>query len=144
MQPEQAIADAAHFVSHIRSTIPGAEDSEFILVGGHYSASLAVWFRQAYPHLTLGVWASSAPLLSVVDFDQFKVATGAAFRNVGGDSCYDALELGFDRMQEMIDDEDFEELSEAFFLCDTLEPEDLPHFFSIIAEVYALMPQFAE
>ncbi|XP_037043767.1 putative serine protease K12H4.7 isoform X3 [Bradysia coprophila] len=144
LQPEQALADTAHFISHIRATVPGAANSEFILVGGHYSASLAVWFRQAYPHLSLGVWASSAPLESVVDFDQFKVATGAAFRNVGGDSCYDALELGFERMQDLVDDGDFEELSEAFFLCDTLEPEDLPHFFSIIAELYATMPQFAD
>lgn len=91
-----------------------------------------------------GVWASSAPLPSVVDFDQFKVATGAAFRTVGGDSCYNAIELGFDRIQDMVDDGQWEELTDAFFLCDPLEPEDLPHFFSLLAEMYALMPQFAK
>lgn len=90
------------------------------------------------------MWASSAPLTSIVDFDQFKVAAGAAFRNVGGDSCYDALELGFNRTQAMVEANQWEELSEAFFLCDPLEPADLPHFFSLLAEVYALMPQFAE
>ncbi|XP_037043766.1 putative serine protease K12H4.7 isoform X2 [Bradysia coprophila] len=144
LTPQQALADTAHFVSHIQATIPGASRSPFILVGGHYSASLAVWFRQAYPHLALGVWASSAPLPSVVDFDQFKVATGAAFRNVGGDSCYDAMDLGFDRVQEMVDADQWDELTEAFYLCDPLEPEDLPHLFSIVAEIYAIQPQFSD
>ncbi len=51
---EQALADTAHFINHIQTTVPGAVNSQFILVGGHYSASLAVWFRQSYPHLALG------------------------------------------------------------------------------------------
>lgn len=90
----------------------------------------------------LGVWASSAPLPSIIDFDQFKVATGLAYRTVGGDECYDALELGFNRMHEMAFAGQFTELTEAFYLCDPLEPEDLPHFFSLMAELYAINPQF--
>lgn len=58
LTPEQALADAAHFVHFIRSSVAGATDSPIILVGGHYSASLAVWFRQRYPHLSAG---KSAP-----------------------------------------------------------------------------------
>lgn len=54
LTPEQALADAAHFINHIRNILPGGEDSEVILVGGHYSASLAIWFRQRYPHLSSG------------------------------------------------------------------------------------------
>lgn len=54
LNPEQALADAAHFVHHIRTTVEGAANSDIILVGGHYSASLAVWFRQRYPHLSTG------------------------------------------------------------------------------------------
>ncbi|KAJ6641062.1 putative serine protease K12H4.7, partial [Pseudolycoriella hygida] len=143
LSPEQALADTAHFINHIQATIPGASSSPFILVGGHYSASLAVWFRQAYPHLALGVWASSAPLVSIVDFDQFKVAVGAAFRNVGGDSCYDAIELGFSRMEAAVEAGEWERLTEAFYLCDPLELEDVSHFFAVMAEIYATMPQFA-
>ncbi|XP_037043957.1 putative serine protease K12H4.7 [Bradysia coprophila] len=142
LTPEQAIADAAHFVNFIRTSLDGAANSPIILVGGHYSASLAVWFRQRYPHLSAGVWASSAPLPSVVDFDGFKEATGAAYRAVGGDECYDALELGFDRMRALFDAEDFEELTETFYLCDPLEEEDGPHFFSLMAEFYSILPQF--
>lgn len=79
-----------------------------------------------------------------MDFDQFKVATGAAFRNVGGDSCYNAIDLGFDRVQDMVDANRWDELTEAFFLCDPLEDEDVAFFFSIMAEVYASMPMFAK
>jgi hypothetical protein len=55
LTPEQALADAAHFINHIRTTEDGGMNSEIILVGGHYSASLAVWLRQRYPHLSAGV-----------------------------------------------------------------------------------------
>lgn len=51
---EQALADTAHFINHIQNTVEGAANSQIILVGAHYSASLAVWFRQQYPHLVRG------------------------------------------------------------------------------------------
>jgi len=142
LTPEQALADTAHFVNHIRRTVAGAVNSNIILNGGHYSASLAIWFRQRYPHLTTGVWASSAPLPSIVDFAEFKVGVGRAYRNVGGDSCYNSLQQGFDTIQEMIDDGAFDQVTELFYLCDPLEPVDVPVFFSIMAEIYAIHPQF--
>lgn len=92
--------------------------------------------------LLKGVWASSPPLPSVVDFDQFKVATGAAYRTVGGDTCYNALESGFSTMHDLFDAGEFDLLTETFFLCDPLEPEDAAHFFSLMAEIYAILPQF--
>lgn len=48
---EQALADVAHFVTHVTSeeVSPGGSESAVIVTGGHYSASLAIWFRQKYP-----------------------------------------------------------------------------------------------
>ncbi|KAG4066772.1 hypothetical protein HA402_012839 [Bradysia odoriphaga] len=140
---EQALADTAHFINHIRRTVQGAADSQFILVGGHYSASLAVWFRQQYPHLALGVWASSAPLHSVVDFVQHKIAVGAAYRRVGGDACYYALEVGFNATQDMIDAGQWTEVSQYFNLCRDLDPVNVPHFFSTLAAIYGRLPSTA-
>lgn len=54
LSPEQVLADTAHFINHIQTTVQGAANSQFILVGIHYSASLCVWMRQSYPHLVLG------------------------------------------------------------------------------------------
>lgn len=53
---EQALADVSHFVTHIKSNsvTPGARDSPVVVIGAHYSGSLAVWFRQKYPHLAQG------------------------------------------------------------------------------------------
>ena len=65
---DQALADLAHFIIHIKETYPGTENSGVIMVGGSYSATMVTWFRQKYPHLVNGVWSSSAPLLAKVDF----------------------------------------------------------------------------
>lgn len=46
---DQALADTAHFITNITAETPGAEESPVIVIGGHYSGSLAVWFRQKYP-----------------------------------------------------------------------------------------------
>lgn len=47
---DQALADTAHFIEFIKSgEFPGAEDAPVTVIGGHYSASMAAWFRQAYP-----------------------------------------------------------------------------------------------
>ena len=64
----QALADLAHFITEIKRTYPGTENSGVIMVGGSYSATMVTWFRQKYPHLVTGVWSSSAPLLAQVDF----------------------------------------------------------------------------
>lgn len=95
-------------------------------------------------HFTdVGVWASSAPLTSVVDFDQYKVAIGAAFRRLGGDSCYNALEAGFNATQDMISAGQWTEVSQYFNLCWDLRPEDVPHFFGVMGEIYGLLPTTA-
>lgn len=65
---DQALADLAHFVEEMRRAIPGAENSKVIMAGGSYSATMVAWFRQKYPHLVDGGWASSAPLLAKLDF----------------------------------------------------------------------------
>lgn len=46
---DQALADTAHFVDFVKGEFPGADDAPVIVIGGHYSASLAMWFRQSYP-----------------------------------------------------------------------------------------------
>lgn len=45
-------------------------------------------------------------------------------------------------MHDLFDAGEFDLLTETFYLCDPLEPEDAPHFFSLLAEIYAILPQF--
>lgn len=79
----------------------------------------------------------------MVDFDQYQVAVGRAFRNVGGDSCYNALEHGFTSMADLALGGEFAELNEAFRLCYDLSEEDIPFFIGIMAEFYGLLPTIA-
>lgn len=141
---DQALADVAHFIQHLKETVEGAEDSPVIIIGGHYSGSLAVWFRQKYPHLALAAWASSAPVLSVIDHFQYKELAGATYRYIGGPECYDALEDGFEQMEEMVANQQFEQLAEMFNLCEVVrDRNDISTFFAAIAELYAIITQFA-
>lgn len=64
----QALADLAHFIEQMRATIPGATNAKVILAGGSYSATMVTWFKELYPKLATGAWASSAPLFAKVNF----------------------------------------------------------------------------
>lgn len=142
---EQALADVAHFITHIKSNsvTPGARDSPVIVIGGHYSGSLAVWFRQKYPHLAHGTWASSSPLLSIVDHFQYKELSGAVYRHIGGAECYNVLERGFAQMERMLDDDLHEEIEEIFHLCGDIETvQDRQIFFATMSAFYSLLAQF--
>ncbi|KAL8603183.1 hypothetical protein ACOMHN_032629 [Nucella lapillus] len=59
---EQAMADFAYLIQHLRDTIPGATLSQLITIGGSYGGMLAAWMRLKYPNLVLGALSSSAPV----------------------------------------------------------------------------------
>ncbi|CAO2819568.1 unnamed protein product [Amaranthus hypochondriacus] len=59
---EQALADFADIIQHIKHNL-SATNSPVIVIGGSYAGMLAVWYRLRYPLLSVGVLASSAPLL---------------------------------------------------------------------------------
>lgn len=145
MTVDQALADTAHFVDFIKSDdgFPGAAGAPVIVIGGHYSASLAAWFRQAYPHLAVGAWASSAPTLAIADHFQYKELSGAVYRHVGGTQCYDIIERGFAQMERMVALGNNQQLAEMFFLCNEIEDElDIQMFFSTLSEFFSLLAQF--
>lgn len=41
---------------------------QVVVVGGSYSATMATWAREKYPHLIDIAYASSAPLRAIKDF----------------------------------------------------------------------------
>lgn len=142
---EQALADTAHFIEYIKSSAvtPGAQNSPVIVIGGQYSGSLAAWTRQSYPHLVAGAWASSAPVFAVYDQFQYKELSGAVYRHVGGNVCYEHIERGFAQVEQMVANGQNAQVSELFHLCNVFDDElDVQFFFSAISEAFSLLAQF--
>lgn len=139
---EQALEDVAHFIDYIKVTTPELKDSKVLVSGGSYSATMAVWMRQKYPHLVDAAWSSSAPLDAKVDFVEYKEVMTESLRIVGGDKCVKAFEDGFRGMEEIIDSGDFSKLQKDFNLCAPLEaPHDIPHFMYEVSDLVANLVQ---
>ncbi|XP_001868269.2 putative serine protease K12H4.7 [Culex quinquefasciatus] len=142
---DQALADLAHFVEEMRRTIPGAENSKVIMVGGSYSATMVVWFRQKYPHLVNGVWASSAPLLAKLDFTEYKEVVSESIRLVGGDACADRVQRGVAEVEDLIKQGSYDQVAQAFNLCadtDLSNKRDRQGFLSSISDTFAGVVQY--
>lgn len=143
LTPAQALADLAHFVEHVRQL--NATAGPVIVFGYQYTGSLASWFRQKYPHLAVAAWASSATLLSDINYSAYKVLAGESWLELGGVECFFRLGQGFTAMEAMVQEGRFVELSETFHLCEPIETEnDFGVFFSAVAEVYSFVAAEAQ
>lgn len=65
----QAIDDFAAIVKHIKKT--KHMTGPWIVSGGSYAGMLASYFRQTYPRLVTGAWASSAPVHVEEDYQGY-------------------------------------------------------------------------
>lgn len=114
---EQAVADIASFIQHIKDTFVGTKYSKVILFGEEYGAALAVWARQKFPHLVDGVWASSAYMNPQINHYELAQNIGNTYQRVGGKECYDVLEYAFEALELLVWLEDADSLKEALNLC---------------------------
>lgn len=139
---EQALADLAHFIA-ITKREPRFQNSNVVLVGGSYSATMVAWFRQLYPHLAVGAWASSAPVLAKADFVEYKEVVGAAIHFVGGRQCYQRLGNAFAQAEALIANGEGERFRDLFQFCDDFDVEvDTEAAFSTLTDVLAGVVQY--
>ncbi len=54
LSSEQALADFAMTVRHLKASTPDAANSPVVAFGGSYGGMLAAWFRIKYPDLVIG------------------------------------------------------------------------------------------
>lgn len=139
---EQALEDVAHFINFIKTNSQKLKNSRVLVSGGSYSATMAVWLRQKYPHLIDAAWASSGPLHARVDFEEYKEVMTESIALVGGEECKAAFSEGFKEMEAIIDSGNFTKLENDFKLCKPLDaPIDLPHFMYEISDLVANLVQ---
>lgn len=141
---EQALADLASFIVQIKRAQPRYANSKVILVGGSYSATMVAWFRKQYPHLAVGAWASSAPVLAKVDFVEYKEIVAASILSVGGRACYNRLELAFAQAEQLIAANRTEEFRQLFGFCGDFGTHrlDVSSAFSTLSDVLAGIVQY--
>uniref|UniRef100_A0A1Q3FJA3 Putative thymus-specific serine protease n=1 Tax=Culex tarsalis TaxID=7177 RepID=A0A1Q3FJA3_CULTA len=142
---DQALADLAHFVEEMRRTIPGAENAKVIMAGGSYSATMVAWFRQKYPHLINGAWASSAPLLAKLDFTEYKEVVSDSIRLVGGDACADRIQQAYAQLEDLLEQGEYDTVAQQFNLCantNLSKTLDSQNFLSSISNYFAGVVQY--
>lgn len=91
---EQALADFAVLIHHLKGSIPGASDSPVVAVGGSYGGMLASWFRMKYPNIVVGALAASAPILQfpgMTPCEKFYQIVTKDFNRDGGEACVNSV-----------------------------------------------------
>ncbi|XP_017400421.1 lysosomal Pro-X carboxypeptidase isoform X1 [Cebus imitator] len=136
---EQALADFAELIKHLKRTIPGAENQPVIAIGGSYGGMLAAWFRMKYPHMVVGALAASAPIWQFEDLvpcGVFMKIVTTDFRK-SGPHCSESIRRSWDAINRLSSTgSGLQWLSEAFHLCSPLTSEDIQHLKDWISETW--------
>lgn len=144
MSVEQSLADLAHFVREITADKELNATGGVIVVGGSYSATMAAWFRQKYPHLVKGAWASSAPLQAKVNYFEYTEVVAKSLRKIGGDECYENIEGIFEAIEDLIDSEDFDSMKSLFKICDEFDITNILDVWNFISSVKNIFSGFVQ
>ncbi len=142
LKVEQALEDFANFVRFLKMQ-PRFKDSKVLIHGASYSATLAVWFRQQYPHLADAVWASSAVLDLKVEFSEYKEAMTEAYQIMGGENCTDFINSTFAEIEEILESGNTSRIEKSFNLSLPLKTsQDHSIFMSYLSDIFAWYVQY--
>uniref|UniRef100_A0A8C6XB07 Prolylcarboxypeptidase n=1 Tax=Naja naja TaxID=35670 RepID=A0A8C6XB07_NAJNA len=117
LSSQQALADFAVLIQHLKNTIPGTENTPVIAIGGSYGGMLAAWFRMKYPHIVIGALAASAPIWqfdSLVPCGSFYKIVTEDFKKSGA-GCSETIQNSWAAIKRL------QWLSHTFRLCSPLK-----------------------
>lgn len=122
---EQALADFAVLIKALKKTLPGAQKSSVIAIGGSYGGMLAAWLRMKYPNEVVGALAASAPIW------QFIVPCGEFYKvvthdfTISGTNCSSNIRRSWAAIDRVsATGEGLQWLSQEFGLCNPLKTPD--------------------
>ncbi|XP_051005277.1 lysosomal Pro-X carboxypeptidase-like [Acomys russatus] len=136
---EQALADFAELIRHLKRTVPGASDQPVIAIGGSYGGMLAAWFRMKYPHLAVGALAASAPIWQFEELTPcgvfMKIVT-EDFRK-GSVTCSESILRSWGAINRLSNTgSGLLWLTRVFHLCTSLNSEDIPRLKDWLSETW--------
>ncbi|EAX92402.1 Clan SC, family S28, unassigned serine peptidase [Trichomonas vaginalis G3] len=111
---DQAIEDLANFITQMKQNYcQDASKCKALMVGGSYPGALSSRFRQKHPELTLGSWASSAPIHSQNNFSEYDKHEAEDYKDYG---CYDNALKAYKTIERitLLKNEKTEEMMEKF------------------------------
>lgn len=114
---DQALADLARFIAHIKETNVLLRNSAVILVGASYAAALTTWFMQEHPDLAQGAWVSSAPLNAKVDFFEYREVVSKSIEIAGGSNCSQRIYRAYNELEKLITANELTRVEKLFNLC---------------------------
>lgn len=116
LSADQALADLARIIGHIKSDL-NAADSKVVTIGGSYPGNLAAWFRLKYPSVTSGSIASSAPVTAQTNFAAYMDVVGQSIIHFSGQSCFDAIESAAQTVASYAEAGNYAQLQSDFNTC---------------------------
>ncbi|KAK9796283.1 hypothetical protein WJX73_004046 [Symbiochloris irregularis] len=148
---EQALADYANFIAHLKRSL-GRPEAPLIAFGGSYGGMLAAWLRLKFPHLVQGAIAASSPLKSFISDFAFpaydpssfwKVVTQDASPEAGAaPKCRSNVQRTFEAIFALGQSQNgLDQLSEAFSTCAKLQEgqsKDLAYWIQGAWDAYAM------
>ncbi|XP_065075860.1 thymus-specific serine protease-like [Ochlerotatus camptorhynchus] len=137
----QLQSDLARFIVYLRNDIIRDPNAKVILAGVGFSASLAQWTRQRFPHLVQGVWSSSGMVEANSNFMGFAEQLGANIRQFGSNDCYSAIWRGFRITENLIDAGLSETVDKLFNVC---QPIDAGNSLEVEAFFYGIFNEIVE
>lgn len=118
LSQDQALADVASFIEHLRATGQAPPASRVVLYGGLRAGNLAAWARVKYPHLVHAAVASSAPLWARGAFTEWMDVDMAVLEKRGGAKCRQDVRAAVEYLDKTLGDKGgVAEIKELFGLC---------------------------
>eukprot|EP01129_Flabellula_baltica_P004404 TRINITY_DN1528_c0_g1_i14.p1 TRINITY_DN1528_c0_g1~~TRINITY_DN1528_c0_g1_i14.p1 ORF type:complete len:381 (+),score=77.43 TRINITY_DN1528_c0_g1_i14:726-1868(+) len=120
LNSQQALADAAYFLSGFKESHGMPSDNPVVSFGCSYPGALAAWFRLKYPHATIGSVASSAPVEAVVDFYEYLDVVDQSLNYFVGKECDELISNATQQVQYLLGSQSGRKTLEKLF--NTCEP----------------------
>lgn len=136
---EQALADYAKLIGHIKSTVSGARNSSVVAFGGSYGGMLSAWFRMKYAGVVDGSISASAPIWQFTGLSlcngPYKVITDT-FKKASV-QCTKNIRASWDIIDKMSNSEaGFKFMTDEFKLCFPLNSSNIMDFKNWLSETW--------